>query len=923
MSKQLSVLAALALLLSAALAGVATAGGSGLAAWWKLDETSGLTAADASGNDNDGALEGDGQWVEGVLAGAWEGDGDGDYIRVAHSDSLDISDAVTVALWMYGGIAPDQILCKGTGGDAWVSSYSIRVDDDSSHARQINWRGRGGTAANGLNSASALPTDEWVHIAVTFDVAASGDNQKIYINGVLDAENQSSEPLSTNAEDLLLGADAYGTTRWHWQGRLDDVRVYSKALPASQIAGVMAGGGLESASSPSPEDGAIDVPRDTVLAWQTGEYAATHDVYFGTSREDVNSADRNNPLDVLVSQGQAANAYASDGLLEFGTTYYWRVDEVNAAPDNTIFSGEVWSFTAEPLAYPLENVTATTNAGYEAGAGPENTINGSGLNADDQHSTKSTDMFLAQPGAEPIYLQYEFDQVYKLHELIVWNYNSQFELLLGFGVQNVTIEYSENGADWASLGDVDLNQATGQSTYVANTVIDLAGVAARYVKLTVSSGFGSMGKYGLSEVRFMYIPAQAREPEPADGATDVDVTTMLTWRAGRDSIAHEVAFGTDPDALAPAGTVETPSLDPGELDLSVTYYWQVTEVQDTEAWTGPLWSFAAQSYLVVDDFESYNDDDNVIYETWLDGWVNDTGSTVGYFEEPFAEQTIVHSGRQSMPLFYDNAAGSVSEADLELTQDWTTNGIKSLSLHFYGDVDNTAAQLYVTINNTRVDYVGSSADLTDPNWHRWSIDLSTAGNVSNVRSLTIGIEGSGASGVVYVDDIRLYPYVVDYLATDVTAPDDLVVGVPNDGDWPDAETPDLAIDDDTATKFLHFKGFSEPTGIQVTPAAGTSIVTGLSFTTANDATERDPVAFELYGSNDSIDGPYTLIAGGEIADFAQATAWPRFTKNETPITFDNDVAYTHYQLLLTAVRDPASANSMQIAEIELLGTMAN
>ena len=150
-----------------------------------------------------------------------------------------------------------------------------------------------------------------------------------------------------------------------------------------------------------------------------------------------------------------------------------------------------------------------------------------------------------------------------------------------------------------------------------------------------------------------------------------------------------------------------------------------------------------------------------------------------------------------------------------------------------------------------------------------------------------------------------------------------MVGVPNDGDWPDAETPELSIDNDTATKFLHFKGFSEPTGIQVTPAAGASIVTGLSFTTANDAAERDPVAFELYGSNDSIDGPYTLIAGGEIADFAQATAWPRFTKNETPITFDNDVAYTHYQLLLTAVRDPASANSMQIAEIELLGTMAN
>ena len=156
----------------------------------------------------------------------------------------------------------------------------------------------------------------------------------------------------------------------------------------------------------------------------------------------------------------------------------------------------------------------------------------------------------------------------------------------------------------------------------------------------------------------------------------------------------------------------------------------------------------------------------------------------------------------------------------------------------------------------------------------------------------------------------------------VTGAGDVVKGVPNDGDWPGAETPDLAIDDDTSTKFLHFKGFSEPTGIQVTPTVGTTLVTELAFTTANDAVERDPVAFELYGSNESIDGPYTLIASGDIVDFAQETAWERFTKTETKISFDNDMAYEHYQLLFSAVRDPSSANSMQIAEIELIGVLA-
>jgi len=154
---------------------------------------------------------------------------------------------------------------------------------------------------------------------------------------------------------------------------------------------------------------------------------------------------------------------------------------------------------------------------------------------------------------------------------------------------------------------------------------------------------------------------------------------------------------------------------------------------------------------------------------------------------------------------------------------------------------------------------------------------------------------------------------------DITSPSDTLRGVPDDGDWPGNESPNLAIDDSVNTKFLHFKGETQSTGLQVTPSAGPTIVTGLTLTTANDAVERDPVAFELSGSNASIDGPYTLIARGDIVDFAGATAWPRLTRNTTPITFANKDAYSHYQLLFTSIRDAAHANSMQIAEVELLG----
>jgi len=156
--------------------------------------------------------------------------------------------------------------------------------------------------------------------------------------------------------------------------------------------------------------------------------------------------------------------------------------------------------------------------------------------------------------------------------------------------------------------------------------------------------------------------------------------------------------------------------------------------------------------------------------------------------------------------------------------------------------------------------------------------------------------------------------------TDVTSSGDVVRGVPNDGDWPGAESPPLAIDDNVDTKYLHFKGETQSTGFQVTPSVGASIVTEITLTTANDAIERDPVTFELSGSNQSIDGPYTLIARGDIVDFAQQAAWDRYTKNTTPITFANNTAYTHYQLLFPTVRNPGGANSMQIAEVEFLAS---
>jgi len=184
----------------------------------------------------------------------------------------------------------------------------------------------------------------------------------------------------------------------------------------------------------------------------------------------------------------------------------------------------------------------------------------------------------------------------------VWNHNSSIELVLGFGLKEVTIEYSTNGTDWAVLADVpEFARAPGLDGYAHNTTVDFGGTLAKYVKLTANSNWGGlMPQYGLSEVRFFHIPVFAREPDPASGATDVGVDNVtLSWRAGREAASHNVYFSTDQQAVIgetispvsiPAGSSYA-NYNTGELELGKSYYWKVNEVNEAETtatWQGTL-----------------------------------------------------------------------------------------------------------------------------------------------------------------------------------------------------------------------------------------------------------------------------------------------------------------------------------------------
>jgi hypothetical protein len=152
---------------------------------------------------------------------------------------------------------------------------------------------------------------------------------------------------------------------------------------------------LALAWGPTPSDKKSDTLVDSMLSWKPGDSAAKHDVYLGTDADAVGQGTAADPKGVLVGPGQSGTTYEPASRFHYGKTYYWRVDEIGAAPASTVSKGAVWSFTTEPYSLPLTNVTATAS-GSQPGMGPENTVNGSGLNASGQHGTEPTTMWIAR-----------------------------------------------------------------------------------------------------------------------------------------------------------------------------------------------------------------------------------------------------------------------------------------------------------------------------------------------------------------------------------------------------------------------------------------------------------------------------------------------------------------------------------------------
>ncbi len=730
-----------------------------------------------------------------------------------------------------------------TYSDGGSNDWSVQTEFHLDTGAIVYWHG----------GAADILYDKWVELKYIIDL----DNNTVdkYYNG----EFVVTDVWDDNKHGTLQAIDLYGNSA---------SSIYYDDIEITAPVGVY---------NPDPLDGAV--LRDTwaSLSWSAGTYAESHDVYFGDNFNDVNDGTgdtfRGNQelKTTFYIAGFPGYAYP-DGLVN-GTTYYWRIDEVNDLHADSPLKGDVWSFRIAPkTAYEpvpsngskfidTENLILSWTVGFNAKL---HTI----YFGDDYDTVANATGGLAEgvtdfsPGPLELETTYfwrvdEFDAA-NTHIGEVWSFTTakagggiRGDYYKGMNFDNLVLTRTDPRIDF-SWGESEPDPAVGANqfsvrwtgdvevaftetyTFYTNSddgirlwingrqlvdnwtdhsntenrgEIDLvAGNTYSVVMEMYENGGGAVAQLRWSSPSTpkqfvpqaaLDLPVKARNPKPLNGTIGVRLTDVLTWKSGDHAASHEVYFGTDEDAVKNA-TKASPeylgskalgdeSYDPGKLAWDTTYYWRVDEVNSVDPdspWIGNVWSFATGDFFVVDDFESYDVGNNEIWWAWKDGLGyaahdndpaylgNGTGSAIGdETTASYTEETIVHGGRQSMPLSYDNnKQGYSNYSEVELTlihpRDWTENGVNTLMLWFIGDPDNAAEPLYVALNGTAVVYNDNTDAAQIAMWTQWTIDLQAFADqgvdLTNVNTIAIGLgtKGNmttpGGSGKMYFDDIRIY-----------------------------------------------------------------------------------------------------------------------------------------------------------------------
>jgi hypothetical protein len=463
------------------------------------------------------------------------------------------------------------------------------------------------------------------------------------------------------------------------------------------------------AYNPKPADSTFYEDTWVNLSWSPGESAISHDVYLGDNFDDVNNGAEGtfigNQTAIFLVAGFPGFPYP-DGLVP-GTTYYWRIDEVNDADPNSPWKGDIWSLMIPPKTAYLpepadaaEAVGVNDNLTWTPGFGAKLHTVYFGDNFDDVSNATG-----GLPQAGTTYSPGEL----KMAKTYYWRID-EFDAI---------DTYKGNVWSFITEGAVSAIDPVNGSVDVTQTPT-----------LTWTPGLGAS-----HEVYFGTDPASLELKGSGNLGSESFEPGQLEWNT---TYYWRVDEANNANADSP--------------------------------WTGPLWNFTTANFLIIDNMEAYNDIEegqpgsNRIYNAWADGYDDPTnGSQTGHLDPPFYEEAIVHSGNKSMPIYYDNAVGK-SEATSTLTsnRDWTVNGVNTLTIWFRGASGNAAEQMYVALNGSaRVDHDNPDAAQT-ASWTEWNIPLQAFAdqgvNLANVDSITLGLSSvTGGTGTLYFDDIRLYP----------------------------------------------------------------------------------------------------------------------------------------------------------------------
>jgi hypothetical protein len=331
-----------------------------LRVWYKLDEASGYDVADYSGRYFDTDVDmGDDlpppvpDWdpSDGRFGGSlgFNNDTELDCPTEPNGGVLGTLDtAISVSVWLKDAYRPKN-------DNPVFSSRADEEDDDPNFLQalvvenstgRVLWRAGddGDVLRWSFGEHDPETLEDWHHWVFIKDETADSNHMRIYFDGELVAsESDVNDTLnSIRGRELTFGNDEDGDS--DFVGRMDDVRVYDKALDDVNITTLFRGGDLTIAWSPDPGIGESDVAVDLqYLTWKPGDDvndANGHDVYFGTNYNEV--LDANSTIHPNVDYNNVTDTNYGPAPLELGQTYYWRVDEVN---DPCVWTGVVWWFT--------------------------------------------------------------------------------------------------------------------------------------------------------------------------------------------------------------------------------------------------------------------------------------------------------------------------------------------------------------------------------------------------------------------------------------------------------------------------------------------------------------------------------------------------------------------------------------------------